>query len=99
MNAANDPSQSLHDAIHQILLKDWDPIGVQEWPETQDEYDSYIGGVYRLLAAGATEQQIVDHLDRIESQKMLLPRDDKSTLIPVARKLRALDVQIKVKQS
>ncbi len=34
-------------AIRRILVDDWDPIGIQgAGPE--DEYDAYIGGLYRL---------------------------------------------------
>ena len=80
----------LHEAIRQVLMQEWDPIGIKDTPECHDEYNAYIGGIYRLLARGATEQQIVEHLDRIESQQMLLPREDKAGLTPVARKLRGL---------
>ena len=83
----------IQDAIRQVLMQDWDPIGIKNTPECRDEYDSYIGGIYRLLARGATEEQIVEHLDRIESQQMLLPRSDKTTLDPVARKLRSLELR------
>jgi hypothetical protein len=31
------------------LLKEWDPIGVGQIPEAQDEYDSYVPDVYKLL--------------------------------------------------
>jgi hypothetical protein len=30
--------------------------------EAQDEYHSYVGGVYRLLAAGATPDELAAHL-------------------------------------
>lgn len=30
----------------------WDPIGVKDEPNAQDEYDSYLGGVYELLVSG-----------------------------------------------
>jgi len=48
----------------------WDPIGVSGVPEAQDEYDGYIGGIYRLLASRAKEKQIIDHLYKIETQNM-----------------------------
>ena len=30
----------------------WDPIGVKDEPNAQDEYDGYLGGVYELLVSG-----------------------------------------------
>jgi len=48
-------AKQYHEAIRAILLKEWDPIGVSHIPEAQDEYDRYVGGVYRLL---------ITHVDR-----------------------------------
>src|SRR5215207_9520069 len=31
-----------------------------------DEYDSYVGGVYRLLASGASCEQVAEHLAELE---------------------------------
>jgi len=83
----------IRDMIRTVLMQDWDPIGIKNTAECYDEYDAYIGGVYRLLARGATDEQIVEHLDRIESQQMLWSRPDKKELYPVARKLLALGLQ------
>lgn len=77
-----------------MLLHDWDPIGVQEISEAQDEFDSYVGGVYRLLSRGATEEEIVDHLQHIERVTMGLPARDRSALFPVAQGLIRLDVAL-----
>ncbi len=87
--------RSVQDTIRQVLLREWDPIGIKDVPESQDEYDAYIGGIYRLLARGATESQIVEHLDRIESEQMSWSRPDKDELLPVARKLLSLNVRLK----
>jgi len=57
--------------IHDVLWKDWDPIGVND-AAPEDEYDSYIGGVYRLLASGCTRGALVNHLLRIELDTMAL---------------------------
>jgi hypothetical protein len=88
-------AREVQESIRQVLLHDWDPIGVAEEPGAQDEYDSYIGGVYRLLASGASAQEIADHLWEIESDRMGLSRPDPSALLPVARRLKALDVRLK----
>ena len=42
-------ARDYHAAIREILLRDWDPIGVADVPEAQDEYDSYISQIYGLL--------------------------------------------------
>ncbi len=44
-------AREIQDSIRQVLLHDWDPIGVADEPAAQDEYDAYVGGVYRLLAS------------------------------------------------
>ena len=77
-----------------MLLRDWDPIGVRDEPAAQDEYDAYVGGVYRLLASGATAEEIADHLWLIEKEKIGMACKDSSMLLPVARKLRTLDVRL-----
>jgi hypothetical protein len=87
-------ARQIQATIRQALLLDWDPIGVQEIPEAHDEYDSYIGGVYRLIASGATEQQVADHLWHIENDTMGLPAPDRDALLLVARKLLSLDVAL-----
>lgn len=41
------------DAVRQILIDVWDPIGVRAIPQARDEYDGYVGAVVRALAEGA----------------------------------------------
>lgn len=36
--------------IQKILLNEWDPIGVSDIPEAQDEYDAYADTVFGMLA-------------------------------------------------
>ncbi len=94
MITKEDRARQIQESIRGILLHDWDPIGVQQVPEAQDEYDSYVGGVYRLLASGSSAQEIADHLWRIENETMGLPALDRAKLIPVAEKLHRLDVRL-----
>lgn len=86
-------------SIREVLLYAWDPIGIQDVPEVQDEYDSYVGGVYRLLASGASEEQLVDHLRLIETSNMGLSVPDelhqakwKANLRDVVSRLQRLNV-------
>ncbi|MGD9980017.1 MAG: hypothetical protein AB7H66_11620 [Hyphomonadaceae bacterium] len=46
-------------AINAILWKDWDPIGCGV-PE--DEYESYVWPVYKLLIDGAPREDVVAYL-------------------------------------
>jgi len=40
----------------------WDPIGVKDEPNAQDEYDGYIGRLYELLVGHADDVQLIDYL-------------------------------------
>ncbi len=76
-----------------MLLRDWDPIDVVGVPEAQDEYDQYVGGVYRLLASGASAEAISIHLARIEDEEMGFITSSRK-LLPVAKKLISLDIRL-----
>jgi hypothetical protein len=58
------------DAIRRILMADWDPIGCGV-PE--DEYDSYIPGIYLLMQRRASVEELASHLDKLETVSMCLP--------------------------
>lgn len=70
MDPREERAREIQESIRHILLHDWDPIGVADEPQAQDEYDSYIGGVYRLLASGASTTQVAEHLARVEHDSM-----------------------------
>lgn len=80
--------------IRQILLMEWDPIGIKDVPETQDEYDFYIGGVYRLLVSNSAADQIARHLAQIEKEQMGLHHRNARDLLPVAQHLLSLDIHL-----
>lgn len=66
-------------AIHDILIKEWDPIGVGDVPEAQDEYDSHISVIYRLLNEGYDDLEIARHLEHIETEWIgLSPHGDRN---------------------
>lgn len=81
-------------SIEQILLHDWDPIGISNVPEAQDEYSSYVGGVYRLLASNASSERIAEHLAKIEDEQMGLGKRKISDLTSIAKRLLSLDVRL-----
>jgi hypothetical protein len=49
--------------VREVLMQEWDPIGVRDAPHAQDEYDRYVGQVYvMLMDQRATEQAIATYL-------------------------------------
>jgi len=91
--ANRERARQIQEAIRHVLLHDWDPIGVRDVAEAQYEYDSYVGGVYRLMYSGASELQVIELLCDIEHGLGLTP-GDRSKSTSVARKLCALDVRL-----
>lgn len=80
--------------IARVLLTDWDPLGPDCRPEgSDDEYDAYVGPVYRLLASGATAQQMAEHLAGVEMEAFGWEADP-AVLLQVAQKLCSLDVRL-----
>ncbi len=82
----------IHGKIHRVLLEIWDPIRVRDVPQAQDEYDSYIGGIYQLLIGKAPDEKIVDYLYCVETDQMGLPEHDRGGLRPVVEALRAISI-------
>ena len=92
-----DNAQAITGSIRQVLLSDWDPIGVANDPDCpQDEYDPYIGGVCRLLVDGSSVLAIALHLRHIEENRMGVGPASIESLIRVAGKLAAIDISSNV---
>lgn len=66
-------SNKLYQKIQHVLLKEWDPIGIQEEPLAQKEYDAYVPTLVALVAQRATEKEIFGHLWLIETRRLELP--------------------------
>ncbi|KMY85691.1 hypothetical protein BUMB_02926 [Candidatus Paraburkholderia calva] len=49
---------ALHDRVDEVLLRNWDPIGVAAFPAARDEYRSYVPWVVAMLLDGETEASI-----------------------------------------
>lgn len=80
-------AREIQAAISQILYRDWDPLQLSGIAP-RDEYDSYIGEVYRILASSRSEKALVEYLGRLS------PVPDRNHLRSVARMLLALDVAL-----
>jgi hypothetical protein len=65
-----DRAKRYHDGIKQILLKQWDPIGVANEPKAHDEYDHYVGEIYGLLIRRVPKEKLAEHLWWIETEHM-----------------------------
>ena len=94
MSSKEERAREIQRSISEVLLRNWDPIGVRDVPQAQDEYDAYVGGVYRLIASGATARQIAEHLARVEAEQLGFPYTDPKMLVPVAEKLLRLNVKL-----
>jgi hypothetical protein len=80
----------LRAAIHDVLIRHWDPLGVGANPDAQDEYDSYISGIERLLRRGSDSVKLAAHLNRLEAESMGLSRHDEGRHRRAARRLLEL---------
>jgi hypothetical protein len=58
-------SRRIRVSIRHVFLEVWDPIGVRDSPDAQDEYDSYIGRAFDLLGSEATDAELGSYLDSI----------------------------------
>ena len=88
---AQKKAKQIQNKIRTILLSDWDPIGVSDIPEAQDEYDEYIGKIYGVLSRTKSEEKLFELLCQIETEYMEL-ECNKESLRTVARKLLEVDI-------
>jgi hypothetical protein len=55
-------SREVRCAIRRVFLDVWDPIGISDEPNAQDEYDGYIGRIFELLTTGGRDEEIIEYL-------------------------------------
>jgi len=87
MTSSTDRVQLAYRLIGDVLRRHWDPLNVSDQPETSDEYESYVGGVYQLLVKGASPRDIAEHLVHVETTALGFVDTEPKTLIPLANKL------------
>ena len=88
------PLKRLYQHFHDILIKLWDPIGVHDQPLAQDEYDSYIPQLISLLQRKPSQNDVAQHLHRIETQRMGLPGDRDNSYIIAGFLQKAYDAHV-----
>ena len=75
-------------AVREVLVRDWHPIEVCEWQEPQDEYDSYIPVIVKMILEHAGTDRIARHLTHLQTDNMGLScQDSESNIRRVAEKL------------
>jgi hypothetical protein len=89
MSEAAERARILHKKIKDVLLQDWDPIGVQAIPEAQDEYDSYVSTIYAMMISRKPINEVFEYLLWIETEHMGLTVDRQRTQA-IAEKLFGL---------
>ena len=57
-----DESRRIRVEIRRVLLDVWDPIGIKDEPNAQDEYDSYVGRIYELLIGHSPDRKLSEYL-------------------------------------
>ena len=74
-----------------MFLDVWDPIGISDEPMAQDEYDSYLGGMFELLMDNASDAKLKEYLDEVVSYMGM--DSSRRSDADVIKALRAIDLQ------
>lgn len=70
-------------------MTEWDPIGVKDEPNAQDEYDGYLGDVFVLLTSGAGDDRLLEYLWHVVTDRMSLPakKEDMQDTVAALRRI------------
>lgn len=79
----------LYEKVRAVLLHEWDPIGICDFPEAQDEYDSYVYPLCEMINQGKDAHEIYDYLRLVVKDYMCLDGDEGNDQL-VAEKLKQL---------
>ena len=74
-------------AIHDVLIEEWDPIGIGDEPRVQHEYDCYIPQIYQGLLRGMDHSALARYLDFLTDDMMGLTRNNALNL-QIAQRLQ-----------
>jgi hypothetical protein len=92
-NPAKKRDREIMDQINYVLYNHWDPIGVKNLGP-DDEYNFLIAKIYRMLESGASKQELIDGLFKLEKNDIGLSCKDKHSLEPVAQKLLEINIKL-----
>jgi hypothetical protein len=85
-------SREVRRSIRQVLLAHWDPIGIRDEPNAQDEYEAYEGKIAGLLTDGSSDDDIAAYLQWVEVDRMGMGAEALNRFRPVVAALRAINV-------
>ena len=95
MNEQRARATEIAEAIRDVLVNDWDPIGVMDDPDwPRDEYDSYIGQIHAFLERGESAEFLARHLCFIEDKLIGLGAPLVELRMSAALKLKMIDVKL-----
>ena len=79
--------ERLRYVVHDILFREWDPIGVNDNELTNDEYESYVPKIAQMVDAGIDTTRLAEHLDYLRRIAMGLSHPDIDADARVAHRL------------
>ena len=85
---ANEATLLLH-AIHKVLLKEWDPLGIRSIRSMSDEYEDYLPRLFMMICENADESEIFEYLWRIEN-KVMEQKGNRQHTLKIASLLKEL---------
>ncbi len=85
--------KQVRSAICTVLREQWNPIGINNDPQTFGEYDSYADGICSLLLRGATDKDLTHFLRHTETVNMGCPASREESLAMVVGALRAISLK------
>ncbi|HZT19880.1 MAG TPA: hypothetical protein VFA23_10790 [Dongiaceae bacterium] len=60
----------LYESVKEILLSEWDPIGIHDIEKAVDEYDKYVGPLVTLILQHRSMMELRDYLIAVETDSM-----------------------------
>ena len=85
-------SRQIRVLIRHVLLEVWDPIGIKDEPNAQNEYDGYIGPVYDLLVNGGSDSKLNEFLYWAVHDHIGLDAATEADMVPTVAALRQIEL-------
>jgi hypothetical protein len=86
-------SRRIRVQIRHVLMDVWDPIGVKDEPNAQDEYDGYVGRLFELLVSDAPDTELIEHLYWAAHDRMGLDSARRSDMLSTVEALRKIELR------
>jgi hypothetical protein len=84
-------SRRIRVAIRRVFLEVWDPIGVRDEPDAQNEYDGYVGRAFELLMSNASDAELDEYLNWILGRMGM--DASRSSHTDIIQALRSIDLR------